>query len=67
MSSLPATPPPGLCGDCRHARTVPSARGATFLLCERATSDARYPKYPPLPVSRCEGWEREEQSGADGR
>ena len=47
----------GLCADCRHARRVRSARGALFLLCERARSDPRYARYPPLPVLQCPGHE----------
>lgn len=29
-----------------------------FLLCRRSESDARYPRYPSLPVIRCAGFER---------
>lgn len=48
----------GLCDACDHLRRVTSARGSTFLLCERSASDSRYPKYPPQPVLRCAGFER---------
>ena len=53
---------PGLCGSCRHARTV---RGATsvFWLCERSRTDARFPRYPRLPVLRCEGYEASPKEG----
>ncbi|MDX2170506.1 MAG: hypothetical protein SF182_25765 [Deltaproteobacteria bacterium] len=47
----------GLCGDCRHARRIRSARGSTFHLCARAAADPRYARYPPLPVLRCPGHE----------
>jgi len=47
----------GLCASCAHALRVASARGSTFVLCERSQTDARYPKYPPLPVLRCDGHE----------
>jgi hypothetical protein len=47
----------GLCASCAHARRVTSGRGSAFVLCERSRSDARYPKYPPLPVVRCDGYE----------
>ena len=47
----------GLCGRCRHRRLVRNRRGSTFHMCERSSTDARYPKYPPLPVLRCEGYE----------
>ncbi len=49
----------GLCETCAHLRQVTSARGSTFLLCERSRTDPRYPKYPPQPVVRCAGFERE--------
>jgi hypothetical protein len=32
-------------------------RGSVFLLCLLSRTDARYPKYPRLPVLRCEGYE----------
>jgi hypothetical protein len=47
----------GLCQACTHVRTITSARGSVFLLCTRATSDPRYPKYPPQPVWACRGFE----------
>lgn len=48
---------PGLCATCRHVRRVESARGSDFFLCERSRTDPRFPKYPPLPVLRCLGYE----------
>ena len=50
-------PSRSLCTTCRHVRVVRSSR-STFLLCRRAASDARYPKYPPQPVLACSGHER---------
>jgi hypothetical protein len=47
----------GLCGNCRHARRIESARGSAFLLCGRAATDPRYRRYPPLPVLQCPGHE----------
>ena len=52
------TPGAGLCDLCRHQRVVRNTRGSVFSLCERAKTDARYAKYPPIPVSRCPGFER---------
>jgi hypothetical protein len=46
----------GLCLDCVHARTILSAKGSEFWLCERAKTDPRFKKYPPLPVLRCLGF-----------
>ena len=48
----------GLCDSCRHQRVVSNTRGSSFSLCERAKVDARYPKYPRIPVLRCAGYER---------
>jgi hypothetical protein len=36
-----------------------SDRGSVFLRCERAKTDPAYPKYPPLPVWNCAGYEAE--------
>jgi hypothetical protein len=52
----PDLPRAGLCDSCRHAEILRSRRSA-FLRCGRAASDARFPRYPGLPVLACEGWE----------
>jgi hypothetical protein len=52
-----AGPPPGLCGACRHARVISTQRGSRFWLCGRSTTDARFPRYPALPVRACTGFE----------
>ena len=46
----------GLCDDCAHARIVRNARGSAFYLCELSFTDARFSKYPPLPVVQCAGY-----------
>lgn len=51
-----------LCLTCRQARSVVSAKGSRFLLCQKSQSDQRYPKYPPQPVVRCGGYERNDQA-----
>ena len=58
------TPPPpgpvssaGLCVRCRHVRVTGNRRGSRFYLCERSKDDARFPRYPPLPVLSCPGYE----------
>ncbi len=51
------SPPPGLCGACRHSRVIETARGSVFRLCERSTTDPRFPRYPNLPVLDCGGFE----------
>jgi hypothetical protein len=48
---------PGLCADCAFSRTVDSGR-SVFYLCQRALTDPRFSKYPPLPVLSCPGYER---------
>ena len=46
----------GLCCDCVHARVIRSDRGSEFYQCRLAATNARYPKYPRLPVIRCDGY-----------
>ncbi|MCC7365537.1 MAG: hypothetical protein IT303_14320 [Dehalococcoidia bacterium] len=65
------TPPPGwdprvgLCSVCSAARRVESGKGSLFWLCERSKDDPRFRRYPPLPVTRCAGFEaRPEPPGA---
>ena len=58
-----ASPPPGLCADCRHAEAVASKR-STFLRCRFADTDASFPRYPRLPVLECAGHERREPGRA---
>jgi hypothetical protein len=47
----------GLCADCRFAAVQQTRRGATFWRCRRADEDPRFLRYPPLPVTRCVGFE----------
>lgn len=56
-SRTPAGHLAGLCATCAHHRVVQNRRGSRFYLCERSRSDPSYPRYPPLPVLRCRGWE----------
>jgi hypothetical protein len=48
----------GLCDSCRHQKVVGNTRGSQFSLCERSKTDPRYVKYPRLPVTRCDGYEK---------
>ena len=48
---------PGRCRDCDSGRRVESARGSVFWLCARAAVDPAFPRYPRLPVLRCEGYQ----------
>jgi uncharacterized protein YciI len=47
----------GLCFGCRWKRATTTRRGSTFFRCARADGDARFPRYPPLPVRSCSGYE----------
>ena len=47
----------GLCGNCRHAIIRPTRRDTIYLRCTLAASDARYPKYPALPMQASDGHE----------
>ncbi len=57
VSKSPSSANVGLCASCLHARTVESAKGSKFLLCQRSATDPSYPKYPRLPVLSCPGYE----------
>ena len=46
----------GLCDTCKHQKIVRTTRGSVFSMCERSKTDARYPKYPRLPVKECAGY-----------
>jgi hypothetical protein len=47
----------GLCLTCQFGRVIVSDRGSRFYFCERSKTDPRFPKYPPLPVLACVGYE----------
>jgi len=57
----------GLCVSCRHARPVTSARGSTFWRCALNDQDARFPKYPRLPVLVCDGYVGDDTEARPGR
>jgi hypothetical protein len=46
----------GLCLRCRHAQEIVSDRRSRFILCSLSASDARFVKYPRLPVVQCPGF-----------
>jgi hypothetical protein len=53
----------GLCDACRHQRVVRNTRGSSFSLCERSkTEPERYPRYPRIPVTACDGYEPEPEA-----
>ena len=47
----------GLCDHCRHAKRIVSSKGSEFTLCLKHQQDARFAKYPPLPVLSCPGFQ----------
>jgi pimeloyl-ACP methyl ester carboxylesterase len=53
---MSAPPEPGLCATCGHVQRVRSARGSSFVLCARSRDDARFSRYPGLPVRQCKGY-----------
>jgi hypothetical protein len=56
--------PRSLCESCEKMREVRTAR-SRFLLCELALVDAEYPKYPPEPVVRCDGYQLKGETKPD--
>jgi hypothetical protein len=54
----------GLCDSCKHQKIVRSGRGSVFSMCLLHKTDERFPKYPRIPVERCQGYERRELSGS---
>ena len=49
----------GLCATCTHVQVVRSSKASTFYLCRLSEVDARFPRYPALPVRRCDGYARD--------
>lgn len=52
---------PSLCETCKNMREVRTAR-SRFLLCELSLQNAAYPKYPPQPVVRCDGYQPRDEA-----
>jgi len=60
-------PDVGLCAECKHARVQRNARESEFWRCLKAETDARFERYPRLPVSECAGYERAPSLSRPGR
>jgi hypothetical protein len=43
-------------------REVVTPKGSRFLLCQLSQTNPAYPKYPPLPVVRCDGYQKKKQT-----
>ncbi len=50
----------GCCSTCEHAEAVVNRRGSVFVLCRLSKTDPRFPKYPRLPVTGCDGYRKSE-------
>jgi hypothetical protein len=46
----------GLCDSCVHQKLIHNTRGSTFSMCLKSRDDPRFPKYPRLPVVKCDGY-----------
>jgi hypothetical protein len=58
VGAVPQALPAGLCDRCAYQRLVPNTRGSIFSLCERSRREPEvFPRYPPLPVRECAGFE----------
>jgi hypothetical protein len=55
----------GLCSLCEYVRLVKGNGTSVFYLCEMAFRDARFRKYPALPVARCDGFKPREAETAE--
>jgi len=51
-----------LCEKCALMREVVTPR-SRFLFCLLSKTEPDYPKYPPQPVVRCDGYRKKEQTG----
>lgn len=56
-----------LCETCVSMREVITPKGSRFLLCQLSRTDPAYPKYPPQPVVRCDGYQPRDKDGGESR
>jgi len=59
-------PEVGLCAECRYVEIVRATR-SIFYMCRLSFTDARFPKYPALPVLQCIGFERRTETPDAGK
>jgi hypothetical protein len=52
----------GLCAVCDHGRRIRSDRGSVFFLCGLSAVDSSFARYPALPVLRCPGFARTDET-----
>lgn len=48
----------GLCADCANAKKLRTKIDAVIYLCGLAAVQAKFPKFPRLPVLACAGYEK---------
>ena len=53
----------GLCATCANAKIVTSSRGSEFVMCQLSFTDPDFPRYPPLPVLTCRGYQADTDNG----
>jgi hypothetical protein len=56
-----------LCETCQNMRQVITPKRSRFLLCQLSTTNAEYPKYPPQPVVRCDGYQPSDSAPEKGK
>ena len=56
---------PSLCETCAWMREVVTPKGSRFLLRQLSVSNPDYSKYPPQPVVRCEGHQKDQLEKGD--
>ena len=56
-----------LCETCAWMREVVTPKGSRFLLCQLSQQNSAYPKYPPQPVARCDGYQEQENSSEESK
>jgi hypothetical protein len=54
-----------LCETCVWMREIITPKGSRFLLCQLSKTDRAYPKYPRLPVVRCDGYRPRDEKEKD--
>jgi predicted N-acetyltransferase YhbS len=57
---------PSLCQTCQNMREVRTAKSC-FLLCQLSATNSHYRKYPPQPVERCDGYQRDDEMPGEVR
>ncbi len=51
-----------LCETCASMREIITPKGSRFLLCQLSHCDLAFPKYPPQPVVRCDGYQTRDKN-----